>query len=48
MKLSAVAKLFLIFGLVLSYQGVTAGTKTVDGGSGTDSGNPPINNVPQK
>jgi len=37
MKLSAVAKLFLIFGLVLSYQGVTAGTKTVDGGSGTDS-----------
>jgi Ca2+-binding RTX toxin-like protein len=35
--LSAVAKLFLIFGLVLSYQGVTAGTKIVNGSSGTDT-----------
>ena len=37
MWLSAVAKLFLIFGLVLSYQGVTAGTKIVNGGPGTDT-----------
>ncbi len=37
MWLSAVAKLFLIFGLVLSYQGVTADTKTVDGGAGTNT-----------